>query len=750
MGEQESVSRRHLEVTGTVQGVGFRPYCYSLARQFQLSGWVCNHSAGVSIEIQGEACEQFIASLKQQPPPLAQIDTIHVEPVALVAGDSQFLILPSNTRAEKMPLPADAHLCDECIEDLFDPHSPFYHYPFVSCSHCGPRYSLIEQLPYDRQHTSMKDFPLCATCRQTYDNPSSRRFHAQTTACSDCGPGLSSSVQTIANAIRAGKIVALKGVGGFHLICDGTNTAAINELRQRKGRYAKPFAIMAANAASLRQWVQLNDNELTHLQAPSRPIMLLDKRPDCPLPEQLAPGLDKLGVMLPYSAVHYLLFNALEGAPPDNTQWLQKGLRCCLLVTSANRPGEVVIKDNEEAQEKLAALADLIVVHNRRIVRRLDDTVLQPAQNAPVVIRSGRGFTPRLIHLKQDLPPTLALGAYLKNTVCLAQGRRAYLSQHIGNLDTSSSMAFFEQTIEDMQNSLGIHAQVVAHDLHPDYYSSRYAKALALPSIAVQHHHAHIAAVVAEHGLGGPVLGLALDGFGWGEDAQSWGGELLQCQDSTFSRLGHLQQIVLAGGDKAAQQPWRLAVAFLAQQKRFNDIEQRYPHRDTGLLLQMLQAGFNCPSTSSAGRLFDCAAALLGMREENHYEAQAAMELESLVRETCVLENSWHITDNVLDFTPLLLAMMEYTPATGSEVFHGSVIEGIAQWVLENARQQGLFDIVLAGGCFLNTVLREGLIARLQSHGLRVYIAHQAPLNDGGIALGQAWIAGLRFQNSTD
>ncbi len=750
--------RRTIQISGQVQGVGFRPFVYRLAVAHRLSGFVRNDGAGVTIEIQGApaALDDFLHALRQ-PPPLARIDALGIRELTPHQMEPAFVIAASGAGAISADITPDTAVCGDCLAELFDPGNRRYRYPFANCTNCGPRYTITTALPYDRPNTSMAGFVLCRTCAREYHDPGDRRFHAQPNACPVCGPRLSlrdaagapvdvdDVIAAALERLRAGEIVAIKGLGGFHLVCDAQNAATVARLRQRKQRDAKPFAVMAANLASLACWVEGDAADWRLLESPQRPIVLLRQNLDReqPLPG-IAPGLVHLGVMLPYTPLHYLLFHEAAGRPAG-TSWLTQPQPLLLIMTSANPGGEPLVIDDDEATQRLQGIADGFVAHNRAILARCEDSVV----TEHVFIRRARGHTPQAIRLPQAGPSTLALGGYLKNTLCLTRDDRAYLSPHIGSLDNAATCRALEETMTHLRNILRIVPERVARDLHPDFPSSRLAATYAaeqdLPCIAVQHHHAHIAAVAAEHGLREPVLGLALDGVGLGTDGGLWGGELLRVDGANFERLGHLRPLPLPGGDRAAREPWRLAVAVLHLLGRNAEIGRRFGARAT-VIQHMLERRINTPETSSAGRLFDAAAALLGVREANDYEGQAAMELEALAHrhgpERPLAEGFILRDDGVLDLLPLLAALaggME--PGQGAAWFHATLALALSEWLGWANDQSGLKQVALGGGCFLNRLLSAQLQTRLEATGWQVLTARQAPPNDGGLSLGQAWVA---------
>ncbi|HET9018379.1 MAG TPA: carbamoyltransferase HypF, partial [Acetobacteraceae bacterium] len=696
----------------------------------------------VVIEVEGRDLGPFLAALRGEAPPLARLEAIEARPAA-PRGERGFAIAASAGGRIATRLPPDSAPCEACLDELFDPASRFHLYPFVTCTQCGPRYTLTRALPYDRGNTGMAGFAMCPACARDYADPDGRRFHAEPIACPDCGPRLSHPVADIVAALRAGRIVALKGLGGFHLLCDARREAAVAALRRRKGREAKPFAVMLASPASLEGVVAMEGAARALLCGPARPIVLARHRGALAL--SVAPGLAEVGVMLPCTPLHHLLFHAAAGAPPGRA-WQQAPVDLALVATSANPGGEPLVTDNEEAHQRLAGIADLIVTHDRPIVIRADDSVMRIVAGQPAFLRRARGFTPDPVTLAQDGPPVLALGGHLKVTATLTRGREAFVSQHVGDLDTAGACRFLDETIAHLTGLLGVRPRVVAHDLHPDFLTTRLAARFGVPTLPVQHHHAHAAAVAAEHGVTGPYLGLVLDGYGLGSDGGNWGGEMLRVAPDGFSRLGHLAPLPLPGGDRAAREPWRMAAAALSLLGRGESIAARFPGRPGAALAAMLARGA-FPSTTSAGRLFDAAAGLLGVMEVQHDEGQAAMELEALVAEPRVLPGGWRLDGGVLDLSPLLaaLAVPGVPVAEGAGLFHGTLAAALADWAAWAAQASGLTRIVLGGGCFLNRVLTEALLPRLAARGLQPLCARAVPANDGGLSLGQAAIAAAQF-----
>lgn len=763
---------RLLRVRGLVQGVGFRPAVWRLACELGLRGWVCNDGAGVRIAIAGEQAAGFAARLRSEVPRLARIDAIDEEACA-VEGEG-FSIVESVGGEVKTAIGPDAAICPACLGDICDPASRRWRYAFTTCTHCGPRYTVSRRIPYDRAQTSLSGFPLCEPCAIEYADPADRRFHAETTCCPDCGPQLrlldadgqplaGDPVAATLSLLCAGKIVAIKGLGGFHLACDARNASAVAELRERKQREAKPFAVMGLNPVSLAGIAQLGDGERALLRSLAAPVVLCPKRAvDLP---GIAPGLAWLGAMLPATPLHLLLWHEAAGRPAG-TAWLDEAHALLLVMTSANPHGEPLVIDNAEALARLGGsdgnIADAFLLHDRDIVTRCDDSVVRATPQGPAFIRRARGYVPVPIPLADDGPTVLALGGYLKNTICVMKGREAFLSQHVGGLDNVAAIGFLEETVGHLLDILDVRPDIVAHDLHPDFPSThlalRLAEAYDVPAQAVGHHHAHIAAICAEQGYNGPLLGLAIDGVGLGPDGAAWGGELLRLDGTSCSRIGHLQALAMPGGDRAAKEPWRMAVSALhgagLGYRVGGWIHQYYPGRDPGPLLSMLDRKLRCPPTTSLGRWFDAAAGLLGLRDLMQFEGQAAMELEGLAARhgpVAPLPGGYVLRDNgsILDLSPLLPALLgcKNEAARGAALFHATLAAGLGALVVAALERSAEAKVAVGGGCAMNAVLMTALRDHLLGAGVGLLEARQAPPNDGGLALGQAWVA--RRQGTT-
>lgn len=757
------MSARLLHIRGLVQGVGFRPYVWRLAGELGIAGWVRNDGDGVTLLAAGTHLDDFLARLPREIPPLARIDAIDS-----TASDERpapgFVIRDSVAGAVRTAIGPDAAICPDCIADLCDPTNRRWRYAFTTCTHCGPRYTVSAGIPYDRARTSLAGFPLCAPCIAEYTDPADRRFHAETTCCPDCGPQLrlldengadlaaggDDPIAATLALLRAGRIVAIKGLGGFHLACDARNRAAVAALRRRKAREAKPFAVMGLNPGALAAFAEFGDGERALFADVAAPIVLCRK--GAAELAGVAPGLPWLGVMRPATPLHLLLWHEAAGRPAG-TDWLAAPCDLLLVMTSANPQGEPLVTGNAEALQRLSGIADAFLVHDRDIVVRCDDSVVRVTDGAPAFLRRARGYVPLPIPLADDGPPVLALGAHLKNAVCVLRGREAFVSQHIGSLDNAATLAFLEETVAHLLAVLDVKPALIAHDLHPDYASTalalRLADELGVPACAVGHHHAHIGAICAEHGVNGALLGLALDGVGLGPDGGAWGGELLRVDGADCRRLGHLRPLALPGGDRAAREPWRMAIAALHGAGLGNQVARwlawTWPEREAGPLLTLLDRQLRCPPTSSLGRWFDAAAGLLGVRDVSLYEGQAAMELEGRAAAHGPVEplaGGWRIAGDILDFSPLLPALLDCTDAgQGAALFHATVAAGLADWAMLAVKREKLAKMAIGGGCAANAILLDALRRRLTAAGIEVLEARAVPAGDGGLALGQAWVA---------
>lgn len=749
--------RALIQIEGIVQGVGFRPFVYALARRHALAGWVLNDEKGVQIEVEGE--EDRVTSLISAlatPPPLAVVERQEVSYLP-VAGYQGFEIRPSTSGEERLALISpDMTTCGDCLNELFDPDDRRFRYPFINCTNCGPRFTIIEDIPYDRAKTTMASFPMCPACNREYHDPADRRFHAQPNACPVCGPQVElldntgmklQSIDPIKETLcllKEGRIVAIKGLGGFHLACDAAQEAAVALLRGRKYREDKPFALMCKDLEVIERICVVDDTSRRLLQSKERPIVILPRRADTAVAPSVAPGQGTLGVMLPYAPLHQLL--------------LADGL-ASLVMTSGNRSDEPIAYRNAEALERLGQIADFFLMHNREIHTRCDDSVVKPFRGRPTFMRRARGFVPFPIRLQRGGTSVLACGAELKNTFCLTKGNYAFLSHHIGDLENYETMRSFEEGIALLTRLFQIRPQAVVHDLHPDYLSTRYALAYArdlkLPAIGVQHHVAHALSCMAEHGLEGPCLAVVMDGTGYGEDGTVWGGEFLEVTGMAYTRLGHLRTIPLPGGDKAAKEPWRMAAQYLDRvYGRIERVDIPFAKGldldQWSLLREAVQAGINSPLCSSTGRLFDAVSALIGVRSHTNYEGQAAIELEQMARHGEQGEYPFAIAEEegcfILDSDPLIAAIVDEVtrgvdPSLISARFHNSLARAIVRIAIGMREAIGLSEIVLSGGVFQNHLLMGRTVDLLEQADFKAYIHHRVPAHDGGIALGQAFHA---------
>ena len=740
-----------ITVNGIVQGVGFRPFIYRLAQEFNFNGSVKNTLNGVEIILVGnlEQAQLFINVMSTQLPELAKIEHINNRQFLTDKSYNQFSILASDKGTSSTKIPADTAICSNCLLEIFDNNSRYYLYPYTSCTHCGPRYSLIEGLPYDRDKTTFSDFALCQQCNQVYQDPLNRRYHAQTTVCQGCGPQLSHSFEQIKDAIDNKAIIALKSHNGFRLIANASVESMIKQLRQRKNRPQKPFALMALNIASIKQHAIVNEVEERALISNARPIVLLDKKTSCKLPENLAPGLNQLGFMLPSTGLDYLLFYYIL-EQPQACNWLKQANSIVLLVTSANVSGDSIIADNGIAKEQLNQIADLVVSDNRRIAMKNDDSVIQVIDATPMSIRRSRGFVPETLALNTQLPNVFATGALLKNSFCFIHQNEAYLSQYIGDMDSVDSIEYFEHIFTHSQKLFGVSFDALACDLHPDLYTTSFAERFNLPLYRIQHHEAHAAAVIAEHGIKGQALGVILDGFGLGEDKIARGGELYLCDIDklAFSRIGELMPMAYIGGDRVQKQPWRMALALCMQFNLPISAYLQAQPQAKNLIALLRQNHQQASYTTSMGRLFDGVASLLDICHHNSFEAEAAMKLESCVTKPLANKALVRINKkNQLDLSLLIKALMECKDKQqASNLFHGTLAYAIAKWVRPHAVQRKLTNIILSGGCFQNKVLLHEVRKYLLEQQLEVFVSQQVPVNDGGISLGQAWLTANKFK----
>jgi len=758
--EKKGWVRYRLDVTGQVQGVGFRPFVYNLARELGLSGFVVNTPAGAAIEIEGSdsLIEDFCVKLINRQPPLAKIEAIEQSAIDPV-GDNAFAIRSStHSGSASAAVTVDTAVCSDCLREMHDPADRRFRYPFINCTNCGPRYTIVTAIPYDRPNTTMAIFEMCPACRREYEDPADRRFHAQPIACPDCGPTLtltdgsgntigSNPIKATADLLRGGKIVAIKGLGGFHLAVDATSSEAVARLRRLKHRDHKPLAIMAADIEQIEAICQVDDHSRGLLEDIARPIVILPQRAGNTI-AQVAPGMDTLGVFLPYTPHHHLLFE--EGLAP-------------VVMTSGNLSDEPLAKDNDEALARLGGIADAFLLHNRPIYRRLDDPVVQARPNSLMMIRRARGFVPASLDLGADCPQAiLAVGAELKSTVTLVKGRKAITSEHIGDLKDAIVYEHFKQVIDHLCRLYEHTPSVIAADMHPDYLSSQYAQEQMLADlIHVQHHHAHIVSCMVEHSLHEKVIGISCDGVGYGPDGAVWGCELLLADRADYERAGHLKYFRLPGGDAASKQTFRPALGLLYEafgpDGFDSDIARRiYPDSQTRkMILQMIERKVNSPQTSSLGRLFDAAAALTQLAGTNHFEGQAPMLLEAMAKGRSDRVYDYELErDNdmlIIDPAPMIRSLADDVISGEpieiiADAFHNTVAAFLAD-AAETLSAAGNIDrIVLSGGCFANKYLSARLRERLESRGLRCYEHRLVPCNDAGISLGQAACAAELLQ----
>jgi hydrogenase maturation protein HypF len=755
--------RRAVKVLGVVQGVGFRPFVYRLAAEEQLGGWIGNDTDGVTLEIEGAeaAIEAFLRRLRAEAPPLARIDAVAVHGVE-ASGETGFRILASEVLGRvSTGIPADAATCADCLRELLDPADRRYRYPFLNCTNCGPRFTITRSIPYDRPQTSMAHFTMCPACQAEYDDPANRRFHAQPNACWQCGPRLwladaagatipaADPIEVAIVRLMAGEVVAVKGIGGFHLCVDATNQSAVMRLRQRKHRYGKPLAVMVRDLAAARELCVLSAEEESLLQTPARPIVLARARKNNGTAAAVAPGIPWLGVFLPYAPLQHLLF-------------ADQRVRA-LVMTSANLSEEPIAIDNDEARQRLGDIADIFLLHDREILQRCDDSVAAVVDGAPQLIRRARGYVPLGLELPLDTRPLLAVGGHLKNVFALASGRRVYQSQHLGDLENLTGLDFFKESLAHLMHTFEIEPEVVVHDLHPGYLSTAWAGEWAcergLELIAVQHHHAHVAACMAEHGLDEPIIGLSLDGTGYGADGRIWGGEVLVSRLDGFERFAHLDYVPMPGGEAAIREPWRMALGSL--HAAGIDVESAEALALTGataneahVLKRMIERGVNVPLTSSCGRLFDAVAAVVLQRRVVDYEAQAAIELEGMAIDepdepSYVMELLGGEDENEplrISASPLWRALMDdlhagVSPARISARFHAGVADAFVQAAIRARAKTGVTQVAMSGGCLHNRRLTRLLRSGLEQAGFQVFQHRKVSPGDGGLSYGQVAVA---------
>ena len=743
-------TRQRILINGIVQGVGFRPFVYNLAVEAGLTGFVTNTSSGVEIEIEGSqpAVDHFLNQLQTKAPPLSVITNIESESIRSNC-DTAFVIQPSEgSEAVATLISPDVAVCDDCLTELFDPEDRRYRYPFINCTNCGPRYTIIENIPYDRPFTSMREFTMCPACQKEYDDPTNRRFHAQPNACPKCGPHVSlhdsggrevradDPIAETVSLLMSGHIIAIKGLGGFHLAVDATNEKAVQELRRRKGREEKPLAVMVKNLESAQSICCVTAEEERILSSQQTPIVLMPKRHDNGLAQSVALDNDRFGVMLPYTPLHHLLMDYGFAA---------------LVMTSANYSEEPICIDNDEAFQRLEKIADYRLIHNRDIYLRSDDSVVIFLDGSLRQIRRSRGFAPRPVFINSGGPPVLAVGGELKNTICLLKDDHAFLSQHIGDLENLEAYNFFQMTVEHLERIFETEPELIVYDLHPSYLSTRWTlEQKEIPVLGVQHHYAHLASCMVENRFSGPVIGIIMDGTGYGTDETIWGGEILIGDYSGFERYAHLQPMPLPGGDAAIKAPWRTAAGYLY--KAFDGEIPELPFmekHEIEPIIEMVSKDVNCIQTSSCGRLFDAAAAMCGGRQTIRYEGQAAIEFMQAAGGQTDEPFEFRIIDfddhKELLIAPIIHAMVNAvldgeSLSAISRRFHGTLIEIFRKITKQASDERDIKDVVLSGGVFQNELLFEGLIPVLKREELNVFTHSQVPTNDGGLALGQAII----------
>ncbi|HVC89258.1 MAG TPA: carbamoyltransferase HypF [Acidobacteriaceae bacterium] len=769
-------ARKRIFIRGVVQGVGFRPFVYNLAHSLGLAGYILNSSSGVTVEVEGSdgGIDQFLATLRTSPPPLAQITEISLTEVPLQNASDFFIreSLVDQDHAFSLISP-DVATCGDCWRDFSDPANRRYGYPFTNCTNCGPRYTIVQDIPYDRSKTTMAPFRMCDLCQSEYDDPGNRRFHAQPNACPACGPSLvlvenrqhgagshlpaasdfsnsqNSSLATlrkVRDLLRAGQLIAIKGLGGFLLACDAQNDTAVDLLRHRKRRSDKPFALMARDLATVKTFCVVADADRAALESPRRPIVILPRRRESRLSPSIAPGNDSLGVMLAYTPLHYLLFSDSPRQPSEFP---------ALVMTSGNLSEEPIVTANEEAWQRLGSVADWFLFHNRDIYMRADDSVVRTFHGRERVLRRSRGYVPQPVALGTPLRETLACGAELKHTFCLTKDRYAILSQHIGDLENYETLRFFQETLSNLKKLFRIEPRAVAYDLHPNYRSTRFAQDLPIErKIGVQHHHAHIASCMAENHVRGKVIGVAFDGTGYGTDGKIWGGEFLIADLAGFERRAHLRYLPMPGGDAAVRQPWRMALSYVRDAFGSSplpalDFVEDVPEKQVALVDAMIARHVQTIETSSSGRLFDAVAAMVGLGSEVTFEGQAAIALESAAQPGVSQSYSFHIEQTEpmqLDMRPMLQEIVRdltLRKPVGyiSACFHNTITAAILELCRRLRQQEGLTRVCLSGGVFQNMYLLNSTVRDLDSDGFQVFLHALVPPNDGGISLGQAAIA---------
>lgn len=741
-----------IKIKGLVQGVGFRPFVFRLAHQHKINGWVANRTDGVEIQSEGsdDSVRSFIKDLQNKAPVISQIDEFIVSenPVEYL---QDFSILSSNDLTdETSEISPDIAVCQDCLTDQKN-QSHRVDYPFINCTNCGPRFSIIQDFPYDRPNTTMAPFRMCNLCEEEYHDIVNRRFHAQPIACNHCGPvysmfhngrsseNISRILNDISRLLDHGKIIAVKGLGGFHLMCDALNEATVSRLRQSKQHEGKPFAVMFRNLDAIKKYAQVNETEEQALQSWQRPIVILKSKRS--LAQSVSLKLNTIGAFLPYMPFHHLLFERIQ--------------QPALILTSGNIAEEPIVIDNQQAHSVLSAISDAVLTYNRDIYNRVDDSVLQIVNDKPRILRRSRGFVPAPVKLPFDVNGIFAAGAELVNCFCIGKGKQAYLSQHIGDLKNMETFDFYKEAIERFKNIFRIKPRIAVSDMHPDYLSTRYAHLMEIKLIEVQHHHAHIASCMAENGLDEKVIGLAFDGTGYGNDGNIWGGEFMVCDYRDFFRHNHFEYMSMPGGDKVTEEPWRMGISLLYQTfgKDFLAVElpflQGIGKEKSILIAEAIEKKINCPLTSSAGRLFDAIAAITGVCTHTLHHAEAPMRLESLLDENQEGYYKAYISDHI-SFKPVIRQICTdiiqgISSAVISAKFHNTIIETALEVIQKISAETGIHKVVLSGGTFQNKYLLERMENKLNQYHFQVFTHSRIPCNDGGIALGQIAIAGKKM-----
>ncbi len=740
--------------------MGFRPFIYRTARLHTLSGFVKNRPDGVVAEVEGteESIDAFMSDVKKNLPPLADVTKISAIELA-VLNDAEFEIIPSDAGGKPdVHITPDVATCSQCIAEMLDPEDRRFHYPFINCTNCGPRLTIISAIPYDRGNTSMSCFPLCNECLKEYNDPGDRRFHAEPNACSVCGPRLTlldqegnvldekDPLQAACEKLLSGAIVAIKGLGGFHLCVDAYNDSAVDRLRSRKYREEKPLAIMVKDIEGAGRIAEVGETEKKLLESLERPIVLLNKKYGLPTLRKISPGMDTLGIMLPYTPLHHILF--------------ENGFRA-LVMTSANQTDEPICIGNREALDRLRGISDFFLIHNRDIKVRCDDSIVMAVTDTPFLVRRSRGYVPKALALNESYPEVLALGPHMKTTICILKDNLAFLSPHVGDLDTPQARDFLDESTNLMYQIAQCRPRLVACDLHPGYYTTQVARNMKGIDniIPVQHHHAHVVSCMADNGITGRVIGLSMDGTGYGSDGHIWGGEFLVADEVNFTRVGHLSYYLLPGGEKAIREPWRIASSLLRE--AFGNNWQNHAiglniipkDHCSDLMETVIKSAVNCPLTSSLGRLFDGVAVILGLRQTVSFEGQAAMEMEAMAKKQNVGTLPFDIKEEgpclLLDFIPAIRRIVEsLLTGTSKEslawAFHACLHRAFCEVAVRIRHKTGLNRAVLSGGCFQNRILLEGCLKDLNNAGFEVFIHKRVPTNDGGISLGQAVCAGAK------